>query len=354
MIEVTDEIGLSRDMIIHPGVSLAEAIEVRDISQRELALRTGVTEKHISTVINGQKNISPAFARKLEYAIGIPASFWVKLQAHYDDELLDCEDFHSITKEEISVLDNLKDITDLLFSLNFLEETEYYNILVMQLRKVLGISNLLDIPKLVTASDDSDPYVLYGWMRLCEILTKDSEAKDPINTKKLVKRLPDIKKTMFMRSNNIQKTLTKIFASCGIAFSIVPAFEGAPVRGYIKKSEENPTILCLTFNQKYADVFWFNLYREIAHILNGDIKHSYIDFNTSEGKLDSKLDKKASEMLIDSKDYLLFVASKGYEKNVEVHRFAESQNVKDFIVEGKLLKDNFISLSDRTLYEWIS
>ena len=239
MLEVTEETGLSRDMIIHPGESLAEAIEIRDISQRELALRTGVSEKHVSTVINGQKNISPAFARKLEYAIGIPASFWINLQANYDDELLDYEDFHGITKEEINVLNNLKDIIDVLFSLNLLEETDYYNLLVMQLRKVLGISNLLDIPKLVTASQDSDPYVLYGWIRLCEILTRDSEAKDPLNLTKLANRLPDIKKTMFMRSNNIQKTLTKIFAVCGIAFNIVPAFEGAPVRGYIKKS---PTI----------------------------------------------------------------------------------------------------------------
>lgn len=354
MVKVTEDLGSSRDLIIHPGVSLADAIEYRGISQRELAIRTGMTEKHISTVINGQKNISPAFARKLEYALGMDASFWMNLQANYDEELLDYEDYHGITKDEISIMDRLNDVTKMLFSLNLLFETEYINDLIMQLRKILGISNLLDIPKLVTASEDSDPYVLYGWIRLCEILTRDSEAKDPLNLTKLSNRLPDIKKTMFMRSNNIQKTLTKIFAGCGIAFNIVPAFEGAPVRGYIKKSEENPTILCLTFDQKYADVFWFNLYREIAHILNGDIKHSYIDFNTSEGKLDSKLDKKASEMLIDSKDYLVFVASKGYEKNVEVHRFAESQNVKDFIVEGKLLKDNFISLSDRTLYEWIS
>ena len=354
MLKVTEKTGLSRELIIHPGESLAEAISVRDISQRELALRTGVTEKHISTVINGQKNISPSFARKLEYAIGIPASFWVKLQAHYDEELLEYEDFHGISKEEIDVLDHLKDITNTLYSLDLLEETEYYNELVMQLRKVLGISNLLDIPKLVFASKDSDPYVLYGWMRICEIMTKDCEAKNSLNTDKLIKCLPDIKKTMFMRTNKIQKTLTSIFADCGISFCIVPAFEGAPVRGYIKMSEENPLILCLTFNQKYADVFWFTLFREIAHILNGDIKHAYVDFNSYYGKLDPKLDKKAMEMLINSKDYYSFVSSKGYETNIEIQRFAESQNVKDFIIKAKLMNDNYITLNDRTVYEWIS
>ena len=57
-----ETIGLSREYIIHPGESLAEAIIDRGMSQHDLAVRTGMTEKHISTVIAGQKNISPAFA----------------------------------------------------------------------------------------------------------------------------------------------------------------------------------------------------------------------------------------------------------------------------------------------------
>lgn len=48
-------VGLSRDYIIHPGETLAEVIEDREMTQRELAVRTGMTEKHISTVIHGQK-----------------------------------------------------------------------------------------------------------------------------------------------------------------------------------------------------------------------------------------------------------------------------------------------------------
>jgi HTH-type transcriptional regulator/antitoxin HigA len=56
------------------------------MSQRELAIRTGVTEKHIGNVVNCQKPISISFARKLEYALGVDASFWISLQANYDKE----------------------------------------------------------------------------------------------------------------------------------------------------------------------------------------------------------------------------------------------------------------------------
>ena len=37
-------VGLSRDYIIHPGETLAEVIEDREMTQRELAVRTGRRE----------------------------------------------------------------------------------------------------------------------------------------------------------------------------------------------------------------------------------------------------------------------------------------------------------------------
>lgn len=92
-------VGLSRDYIIHPGETLSEVIEDRQITQRELAIRTGMTEKHISTVIHGQKSISANFARKLEYALGIESSFWVNLQNNYDRELIEFEEVNKIREK---------------------------------------------------------------------------------------------------------------------------------------------------------------------------------------------------------------------------------------------------------------
>lgn len=92
-------IGLSPDLIIHPGETLAEILEDRDMSQKELAVRTGMTEKHISTVVKGQKRISVAFAKKLEYALGIDASFWINIQANCDRELLEFEEVNNIRSD---------------------------------------------------------------------------------------------------------------------------------------------------------------------------------------------------------------------------------------------------------------
>ena len=64
--------GLSLDLIIHPGETVKEVLDDRNMSQEELAIRTGFTPKHVSEVVNGKKGISPAFAKSLEYVFGMP------------------------------------------------------------------------------------------------------------------------------------------------------------------------------------------------------------------------------------------------------------------------------------------
>lgn len=98
--------GLSRDLIIHPGETLLEIIEDRKISQKELALRTGFTENHISNVINGKNSISTAFAKNLEYVLGIHCSFWNDLQTNYNIELEEFEESNNISQEEIKIAKN--------------------------------------------------------------------------------------------------------------------------------------------------------------------------------------------------------------------------------------------------------
>lgn len=360
MAKEKNSVGLSRDYIIHPGETLAEVIEDREMTQRELAVRTGMTEKHISTVIHGQKNISAAFARKLEYALGIETSFWMNLQSEYDRELLEFEEVNNITEEEMGILKNLKEVIDVWASFGWLDSEANAPAMVLDLRKIFGISNLLDTPKISYAAAyraqsknaNVDPYVLFAWQRMCELLTRNIDIADRVDAEKLRNKIPDIKRVMFMGADQIQKKLSDIFSECGIAFRIVPNFIGAPVQGFIKKTEEGALILCMTLRQKFADIFWFTLFHEIAHILNGDAKHEFIDFDSVSGDMEAKADSMAGEFLIDSREYKAFVGSEGYKRLGEIESFADSQNVKDYIVQGRLMKENLIPWKARPRYEW--
>ena len=354
-------IGLSRDFIIHPGETLAEVIEDRHMTQRELAIRTGMTEKHISTVLHGQKGISATFAKKLEYALGIETSFWMNLQDNYDRELLNFEELNKITEEELEVVKKLKEVIELWSSFGWLDKTASAVAKLLDLRKILGISNLLDIPKISYAAAyrakhknaNADPYILFAWQRMCELLTKNIAVAENVDVQKLQEKIIDIKQVMFMHESQIQEKLSEIFSECGIAFRIVPNFTGAPVQGFIKESTYGTLILCMTLRQKFADIFWFTLFHEVAHIINGDTKHMFIDFASVSGNIETMADRIASEILINPKEYKAFVASQRYKSSSEITNFAVSQNVQDYIIQGRLMKDKLIDWRPRAKYDWI-
>ncbi|MBR4763369.1 MAG: HigA family addiction module antidote protein [Lachnospiraceae bacterium] len=360
MVKEKNSVGLSREFIIHPGETIAEILEDRDMTQRELAVRTGVTEKHISTVINGQKNISAAFARKLEYALGIETSFWMNLQANYDQELIEFEDVNNISDEEIGVLKKLKEVINVWVSYGWLDAGANPAAMVLDLRGIFGISNLLDTPKIPYATafraqyknNNVDPYVLFAWQKMCEMLTKNIDVADGIDIDRLRNRIPEIKHVMFLRANQIQKKLTAIFSECGIAFKIVPNFTGAPVQGFIKETEKGKIILCMTLRQKFADIFWFTLFHEIAHILNGDARHGFLDFDSVEDHIEDRANSMAGDFLINPKEYRMFLKSEGYKRYIDIEKFAETQNVRPYIVLGRLMKEEYIPYKARPKYDW--
>src|SRR3989304_4238399 len=72
------------DIAIPPGEYLAEEIEARGISQKELAKRMGRPVNAINEIVNGKKAITAETALQLEAAMPeIPARFWLNLETDY-------------------------------------------------------------------------------------------------------------------------------------------------------------------------------------------------------------------------------------------------------------------------------
>lgn len=356
--------GLSRDLIIHPGETLQEILQDKGMNQKELAIRSGVTEKHVSTIINGTKSISVAYAKKLEYVLGIDASYWINLQGIYDKELLDFEESHNISEMELSLLRTLKSIVDFLISIGKINSEDNEDLKVLDLRKILGVSNLTTIPNLTynaayraQVSTKADVYVMFAWQKICEILTENITVEDELDLNKLKNKIPDIKSLMFSNVNTIRKELIKIFAECGIAFEIVKHFTGAPVQGFIKKTETGKIILCMTIRGGFADRFWFTLFHEIAHILNNDVKERFIDFDSVDNKIEEAANKFSNNVLINNKQYEKFVKNGDFSLN-SINEFSTEQKVCNYIVIGRLQHDKLISWkthsSEKLKYVWIN
>ena len=79
---VTEQ-AIETDAIIWPGEFLAEELEARGISQRQLAADMGRPQQAINEIVHGKKALTPETAVALERVLGIPAYLWLRMEARY-------------------------------------------------------------------------------------------------------------------------------------------------------------------------------------------------------------------------------------------------------------------------------
>lgn len=361
----TKATGISRDLIVHPGEIIADILIDRGITQSELAKRTGVSEAFVSFVLSGKKGISVHFAAALEYALSVPKSFWLNLQANYDAEILAAEEANSISDDERVVCAELKEIIKYLRKIGRIPVAQKEDDVILSMRKTLQVSNLCNLSNLTSAgvfrmseSESYNPSVLGAWLQLCQTSAVGKLPNTffyPHDISDLVKEL---KLIMLDIGSDIQTALPEVFAKYGISFSIVKNFKGAPVQGYICSKKEGTYQLILTIRGAFADIFWFSLFHEIGHIINGDIGKSsfFMDINAGQDSdCEYKADKFAADTLLNPNDYCKFI-EQGNISYSAIAEFAQSQNVPDYIVIGRMQKEHIIPYSQyanhKIRYKW--
>ena len=358
----TKLIGLSRDLIIHPGETLRELLEDRDMTQKELAKRTDFSEKHISKVLNGQASITSKFAAALAVVFDVNAIFWINLQGNYDLELAEFNALNSISPAEISILSELKDVVRYMKKSGLLTDGLKPEEDVLQMRNILSVNNLTIIPSLSfsavfrgSATHKINLYVLFAWIRLCEILAAKVSTTGVLDKQKLKSNIPYIKSLMFKDISGIRKELDRTFSDCGIKLCIVKHFTGAPVQGFIERANSGDIVLCMTIRNAWADIFWFTLFHEIAHILNDDVSNRFIDYSFTENEAERKANEFAEDILIDPDNYKSFVKAGDFSL-VRIRDFAKHEQVKPYIVIGRLQREHMLQYQafsgEKVRYKW--
>lgn len=357
--------GISRDLIIHPGETIADILEDRGISQVELAALTGVSAAYVSNVIAGKKDISAKFAFALEYALDVPKSFWLNLQANYDAELLELMEESTITKEEYVAREALKDIVKYLRQMKKMLPREKKEDSILSLRKALKISNIANLKDMVPAgafrmasNAAVDPYVLGAWIRICQLKGEKRNISVVFDPRKIDSLISELKDIMVSDNMDFQMALVETMARYGIDFSIMKNFRGAPIQGYICQKMDNSLQMAVTIRGAYADIFWFSLFHELGHIINGDIGRisKFLDDGCDEKK-EAAADKFARDKLLDPVSYSRFIAQRDFSIG-SICNFAKDQNVKPYIVIGRLQKEKYLEYSYyseyKTRYKWKS
>lgn len=85
---------------VHPGEIIdQEWLEPLGMTSYQLAQAMGVRPPRVYEIVSGKRAISADTALRLERALGLPARFWMGLQAGYDLEMVEWNEGDQIEQE---------------------------------------------------------------------------------------------------------------------------------------------------------------------------------------------------------------------------------------------------------------
>lgn len=340
--------GISRDLLIHPGESIADMLEERGISQAELAIRTGVSTAYVCNVLSGKKGISAHFAMALEYALGVPSYLWLKIQARYEAELLEVEEELTITEEERAVRKELQEVVSYLRSKALMPKKESVDDSILSLRRVLQISNLTNLQRLMSAEVERmasyasvNPHVLGAWLRICRRQVSENLPECAFDKTKVGRLIGEIKPLLFLEGDAVRDALDVLLRKYGIEYSVVKRFSGIPAHGLISVEQGGRCHITLALQECFADDFWHSLLHELGHLVNGDVSKGgrFIDDGRDSNR-ELRADRFAEDALMERDSYEQFVRCGKFDEN-NIEQFAKSQKVLPYVVVGRLKRDGY-------------
>lgn len=322
---------------IPPGYTLKEQLKQENISQKALAERTGISEKHISNIIKGKAPISRETSIKLEKVLGVPASFWNNLENIYRDKLAKIKEEEEMKKE----FEILKEIPYAqMVKLGWIEHKKKAKDKVKTLCSFFKVSSLFNIPNVSQYSMGfrrqrvGNEYATYAWIRKGIL---DSEIIDtkPFSEKKLRKNLENFRKMTTKSPTDFQRNMTCLASECGIALVFLPHLYKTYSHGHTTKLSSKKIIVQLSLRNKYLDEIWFSFFHELGHILNNDFGKVYSEYE------ENRANKFAQDILIPFDEYTSFIENNILnEKSIEI--FSEKINIDKGIVVGRLHHDKII------------
>ncbi|MGB5989190.1 MAG: HigA family addiction module antitoxin [Marinifilaceae bacterium] len=73
------------DIVFHPASTLKEKLEEMGMSTHEFALKTGMPEDTILSILKQESSVTSEMAILFEDVTGISAKFWINKQTRYDE-----------------------------------------------------------------------------------------------------------------------------------------------------------------------------------------------------------------------------------------------------------------------------
>ena len=334
------------DEVLPPGETLREALESLEMSQSQLAQRTGMSTKHINQIIQGQAALTHDTAILLERTTGVPARFWNSLEAQYRDHLARKNERNVLAQHQewlarmpLPALRKLKKIT---------ATARDPGTQLQQLLQFFGVSSVEAWQEvwaepaaafLQSAAFTADAGAVAAWLRLGEIEAAKL-ACSPYNRGLLRELLPVLRGLTVLSPQQFWPQLIGHCASAGVAVVVVPEVSGARASGATRWISPNKAIVQLSNRGKRNDKFWFAFFHELGHVLLHGKRDVFVERNIGHdgGRLtqEGEANDFARELLIPS-SYSQDLAR--VKTHADVRGLAQRLGIASGIVAGRIQRE---------------
>lgn len=327
---------------IHPGIYIKEILETMEMTAKELSARTGISERTLSSIINGNGDITFDVAYKLSLFFDNSITYWTNLQTQYNVYLIENE-----RKHEIEVEWNLiKSIKKYLVDFHYISSSDSSEEIVLKCRKLVGVNSLLLLNKKDTFvclkeqhnQSDNDCFYQNFWIALA---LNEARKKNDIlfNKKILISSIDEIRCLTLDEPKVFLPKLQNIFTKCGISFVLLPYISKSNIYGATKWFSKNNVMLAVSNRGEKIDLFWFTLFHEISHVLMEHRRETLINMADT---FDLEADKMAQDMLISQSEWEEFVYNKNFTKE-SISVFSQKIGIHPYIILGRLHKEKKVA-----------
>lgn len=334
----------------HPGYYISELIEESGLSQEDFAKRLGTAPKNLSILVNAKQNLSLDICTKLSRMLGTTITYWLNLQQTYDEI---CAEFLS-DKE-------LKKEREIFHFIDYAYFRDHFDLpafprktdaQIRSLREFLSVSSL----NILCEVDFATSFRSYSnYLSQLNIVNANAMVQLAIN-QALKTETPKFNKKKFNQAVEFSLTQTenhsdfypvvkKAFAEAGVILVALPNLKGSGINGATKRIDGR-ILLMVNDRRHYADTFWFTMFHEIGHIMNGDYG---MTFKENKNTAEDEADLYASNMLIPSDAYENFLKRTDIPSEYAIRTFAKTIKRDPGIVFGRLQKDGKIPYNQSAL-----
>ncbi|MCV3211935.1 HigA family addiction module antitoxin [Plectonema radiosum NIES-515] len=353
------------DYVSPPGETLQEILEEREMSQTELAERTGRPKKTINEIINAKAAITPETALQLERVLGIPATFWNNRERQYQEALARKEEEERL-RLEVTWLDDIP--VKAMIKYGWIQ---YYQDKVEQLREVLnffavaspeqwnGIWHSSHVYFRKSQAFESDFGDVAAWLRRGEI----EAAKIPCATydaNKFREVLQHIRTLSVELPEIFQPEVVRLCAEVGVAVVFVPQLPKTRTCGATHWLNPDKALIQISLRYKTNDHLWFAFFHEAGHILLHGKRDFFLEgkdvASVEDRDKEQEANKFAEDILVPPAEFKRFLASGKQRSKAGILEFAAQISIAPGIVVGRLQHDGVLQKSHcndlKQRFEW--